>query len=431
MVIFVCAFGAVYAETPPGARADFTPGPGALIREFRVEGLTRTKLSVIQPYYSPYIGKPYASFPQEELVQDLRQLGIFNPEITVFPEEVPGQEGAQVDIVIVLEEKWTLLPFPFAGAGSGGSRYAGVGLLETNFLGYNKKIYAIGLWSLQGMQGMFGYTDPSLFGSDLGLNLSFGGSISERELFTEKEVLWQNYETTDISAGGGFNWNLSGVITAGLEAKYLDRGVNGDFNSSFPPPDSARFVLTGTSLQYADLRYGSILVYGFFLRAQYDYAWPLRPEADPYQQYEINLRHQIELPDAHRLSFSASGLYARDAPLVMEEEIGGKMLKTLPDGLIADAAVSGQISLEFILARFSWGALTAQAAYEAGLVSRKVLREHSALVRDTDGYSLSHGPGAGVRFYLAKIALPALGLDVYYNVRTGHAYSSFYMGLSF
>jgi hypothetical protein len=45
--------------------------------------------------------------------------------------------------------------------------------------------------------------------------------------------------------------------------------------------------------------------------------------------------------------------------------------------------------------------------------------------------SYTHGPGGGLRVYLTKIALPALGVDVYYNVRTGRSNVSAYMGFSF
>ncbi|MDR3200470.1 MAG: hypothetical protein LBT68_03325 [Spirochaetales bacterium] len=407
--------GAEEAEIP--AYAEF---PGAVIQSFEVHGLERTKLSVIEPYYEPYIGKPYADFSEEILVQELRKMGIFNPEIKVFPREVPGSRETGVDIIIVLEEKWTFLPFPFAAATSGGSAYGGLGLLESNFLGYNKKIYAMGLVSNRGWQGMFGYTDPSLLGSDFGLNLNAGGSISERELVSERDVLWQNYETTDISFRGGLSWKAPGGITAGVTAGYLDRGVSEDFDSNFLPPDSARFAQSGLSFQYADIYYDSVLVYGFFFRAQCEYESSLTANAGSYSQYEANLRHQIEIGDGHRLSFSASGLHSPGAPLVMEREIGGKSVKTLPDGFIADAAAAAQASFEFILSTTSWGAFTAQAAYEAAIFSL-----------DDSSPAYSHGPGAGIRVYLTKIALPAFGIDVYYNIKTGEAYSSVYMGFSF
>jgi hypothetical protein len=278
---------------------------------------------------------------------------------------------------------------------------------------------------------MFGYADPSLFGSDFGFNINFSASIDEKELFTEEEWLWQHYETTDLNLRGGFTWNAARNLSLGAGAGYASRSVTNNFKSVFLPPDSARFFLSAVSLQYADLNYGSVLVYGFIFRAQYEYAHSLKTDINNYHQYEANLRYYRELWDGHRLGFTASGLHVEKAPLVMEREIGGRMFKTLPDGLTADAAVSGQAALEFILFRFPWGSLTAQAAYEAGVYSRRVLREHSDLVSGTDGTSWSHGPGMGLRVYLARVALPALGIDVYRNARTGKTYSSFYMGVSF
>jgi hypothetical protein len=104
----------------------------------------------------------------------------------------------------------------------------------------------------------------------------------------------------------------------------------------------------------------------------------------------------------------------------MERDIGGRVLKTLPDDFIADAAAAALASFEYLIVSFSWGAITAQAGYEAGVFSL-----------DDATPSYAHGPGGGARLYLAKIALPALGLDVYYNVKTGETKASMYMGLSF
>jgi hypothetical protein len=68
----------------------------------------------------------------------------------------------------------------------------------------------------------------------------------------------------------------------------------------------------------------------------------------------------------------------------------------------ADSAASAQVPFEYLLAGFSWGAITAQAAYETGVFS---LNDSSP--------SYAHGPGGGLCFYLAKIALPAFGFDIY------------------
>jgi hypothetical protein len=392
---------------------------GPRIRSFEVRGLTKTKLSVVEACYRPFIGIPLTEFSRDQLIQDLRELGIFNSGIEVFPEETP-EEGGDVNMIIVLEEKWTLLPFPFAATTNSGNTYGGIALLETNFLGYNKKIYALGLLSNRGWRGMFGYGDPALFGSGFGYNFMFAGGVNEKELTSERGKIWQNYETTDIHIRSGLTWKASETFSAGLAAGFLDRDVHEEFTSDFLPPDSVRFAQGALSLQYNDLYYADVLVYGLSARAQYEHNFSLLADSPSYGQYEANVRHQIQVFDEHRLGFSASGMYVPGAPLIMEQDIGGRVLKTLPDDVVADSAAAAQASFEYMLAGFSWGAITAQAAYEAGVFS---LNGASP--------SYAHGPGGGLRVYLAKIALPAFGFDIYYNVKTGKTNTSMYMGFSF
>jgi hypothetical protein len=391
---------------------------GPRIRAFEVRGLTRTKLSVVEPYYRPFIGSPAAGFSSEKLIQDLRKLGIFNPEIQVFPQEAP-EEGGDVTMIIVLEEKWTLFPFPFASATSSGNVYGGLAFIESNLLGYNKKIYALGLLSTRGWRGMFGYADPALFGSDLAYNGLFAGGVNEHEFMDKDGEKWQNFETTDINFRSGLTWKASRTLRFGVNAGFLDRDVNEEFDSDFPPPASVRFLQGAASFQYENLYYDNVLVYGFLLKAQYERFFSLRPDCLPYSQYEANLTWQKEILDQHRLGFSAAAMYLPGAPLVMEQDISGKILHTVVEDLIADSAASARLSFEYLLSSFSWGALTVQAIYEAGVFS---LNEGSP--------SYAHGPGGGLRVYLAKVALPAFGLDVYYNVETGKTHASMYMGLS-
>jgi hypothetical protein len=390
---------------------------GPRIRAFEVVGLTRTKLSVIEPYYMPFIGSLYAGFSADRLIQDLRKLEIFNSEIQVFPREL---ENGDVNVVIVLEEKWTLLSIPFASATSSGTLYGGIALFETNFLGYNKKIYAIGVLSTRGWRGIFGYTDPSLFGSDFEYFGIFSGGVNERSFVDERENEWQNFETTNINARSGIAWNVTETVKLGAGAGFLSSDVNKDFKSAFPAPASARMALGALSFQYEDLYYDNVLVYGLALRAQYEQYFPLSADSLSYCQYEGSLNYQVQVFGEHRAGFSAMGMYIPGAPLIMEQDVGERILKTLPGDFVADSAAAARVSFEYLISSFSWGALTAQAVYEAGVFSL-----------DDGSPSYSHGPGGGLRVYLAKIAVPAFGLDIYYNVRTGKSNASMYMGLSF
>jgi outer membrane protein assembly factor BamA len=399
--------------------------PEPVIRSFRVLGLTRTHLSVIEPYYIPYIGKPYSESFREEIIQNLRSLGIFH-SIEIFGEPADGvaQDGFDapvVDATILIEEKWTLLPIPFAGARNDGSAYGGLAVLESNFLGYNKKIYGGGIFSLSGWQGIFGYSDPWFFSPDFSFSFMFTGGINERKLVTERDTVYQDYRTTDFIIRSGLFRKVTDSLTLGAAAGFLDRSVDKDFGSRpTAPPDSVRFISGGFSFQYQDLFYDRILIYGFTLQTQYLFNFSALEDIKSYNEYDLTARYQKAVWDRCRLNFSVLGIYIPGAPLVQERSAGGKIFKTLPNGLIADAAVQGQASLEFAAVDFSSGVVTLLGSYEAGVFSL-----------DESSPSYTHGPGVGLRVYLSKIAIPAFGVDIYYNVKTGKSYFSINAGVSF
>jgi hypothetical protein len=267
---------------------------------------------------------------------------------------------------------------------------------------------------------MLGYTDPSLSGSDLAYTGLFSGGVNEREFVDEDEDRWQNFETTDMYLRSGVTWKASETLSLGLGAGFLESGVNEDFDSDFPPPASARLLSGSLSFQYDDLYYADILVYGLSFKAQYERFFPLLAHTLAYSQYGANFAYQKEIFGKHRLGLFAGGMYLPGAPLIMEQDISGKILNTLPEDFVADGAASLRVSFEYLLSSFSWGALTAQALYEAGVFS----------LNDSPP-AYAHGPGGGLRVYLAKIALPAFGFDVYYNARTGTANAAMRVGLSF
>jgi hypothetical protein len=396
-----------------------------LIRSFQVLGLTRTHLSVIEPYYSPYLGRPYSESSREEIIQGLRSLGIFH-SIEIFGEAPGGaaEDGsgaALIDVTIIIEEKWTLLPIPFAGANNDGSAYGGIAIFESNFMGYNKKIYGGGIFSTGGWQGIFGYSDPRFFGSDFSFTFMFMGGINERELVTERDTVYRDYQTTNFILRGGLSRKVAESLSLGVTAGFLNRDVNEDFSSRpAAPPDSARFITGGLSFQYQNIFYDKILTYGFTFQTQYRFNFSVLEGVKSYNEYDLNARYQKALWDRFRLNFLLRGIYIPGAPLVQELDAGDRMFKTLPDGFIVDAAVQGQLALELVAVDFTSGVLTLQASCEAGVFSL-----------DESSPSYTYGPGIGLRVYLSKIAVPAFGLDAYYNGKTGKPYFSVSAGVSF
>jgi hypothetical protein len=390
-------------------------GESPRVRAVMVQGLTRTKLSVVEPYYSPYIGKPWGASSREELVQELRGIGLFH-SIEIFTEPA----GEDIDIIIALEEKWTLIPLPFAVTTQKGTM-GGIIFLESNFLGYNKQIYAGGVISTQGdLQGMVAYTDPKIFGTDFSGNFFFSGGINETQLVTKDDKVWHEYATMDYIVRTGISREIFSDFSLGAGAGFLDRWVDKDFSRTYSPPDSVRFITASLTARYKDLTYGEVLSYGAQFSGSTRRFFSLRKNVDSYTEYEASLRYHKELPGGHRLGFFASGTYIPGAPFIQEKEMGGKLFKTLPEGFPADCAAYGQISCELITLRFSSLVFTLLAAYEAEVFSLNGSPPET-----------SQGPGGGFRLYLSKVAFPALGADVSYNVKTRKTYASVFMGVSY
>ena len=108
----------------------------------------------------------------------------------------------------------------------------------------------------------------------------------------------------------------------------------------------------------------------------------------------------------HRLSLLVHG-GAGEMPPAFETRIGGMAgYKTLPSNEIsADYYISGTLTWECPFYHSSFLTVTAAASWEQG-----------AFKKDDHGMQNAFGPGAGFRVYLKKIAIPAVGLDLVYNI---------------
>jgi len=117
-------------------------------------------------------------------------------------------------------------------------------------------------------------------------------------------------------------------------------------------------------------------------------------------------RYSFPIFGKQRISLLAHG-GAGEMPPVFETRIGGMMgFKTLPSNEIsADFYISGTLTYEYPMYSHSFFTVTAAATWEQG-----------AYKKDEKSMQNAYGPGAGIRVYLKKIAIPAVGLDFVYNI---------------
>lgn len=105
---------------------------GLKISSIVLKGNNRTSDDVIEKNLELKIGDLFDQEKYEKSLQNLKNLLVFS---TVNFEIILNKEiKDSVDITIIFDEKWTLLPYFLVGSG-GGTSYLLLGLYETNFIG--------------------------------------------------------------------------------------------------------------------------------------------------------------------------------------------------------------------------------------------------------------------------------------------------------
>ena len=95
-------------------------------------------------------------------------------------------------------------------------------------------------------------------------------------------------------------------------------------------------------------------------------------------------------------------------------------IEILPRRYSARQYGSFSAGLEKHLFSLRWGSLSALASWQS-------VFSHGPI----SGNDFSHGPSGGVRFYLTRLALPALGVNLAYNMNSGLFQTAFSIGMEF
>lgn len=101
-----------------------------IISDIRINGLWRTRPSVVYRELLLKKGEPFTLFNLTESVQRLKNLRIFSIVTVALFSSAPGK----VSVIMELEEKWTILPYARIGSG-GGTTFFIAGIYDINIFG--------------------------------------------------------------------------------------------------------------------------------------------------------------------------------------------------------------------------------------------------------------------------------------------------------
>jgi outer membrane protein assembly factor BamA len=390
--------------------------PSALFSSVTIqfEGLTRTSLAELKNrlHLKEYTNTPFTAVQQEKLISSIRQLGVFS-DVTANTKE---EDGATL-VTISVREKWTLFPFPMFRT-SGSKTSFGAFLLEMNVFGLLKTMYSGVMFSNDGISVMGGFMDPSLFGSRFSWNAFalYGKDIFEDS--TARGDIFRRYKSEKLSFTIGLGYTVSNPLMVSIFTEYKNSSIISE-SSEFAPPDSASILSFGTRIQFNKQVFRSWFPEGMMLNFQGAASLTRRAETDSGYSLKLTGQQNIAIGSQTRWGLScAAGISA--LPETMQERIGGKPgYMTLPaNTLIARDYWSVSTQIEYQLINLSWATIT-------GLV----FAEYGAFTQHRGDWLQFYGPGAGMRVYLKKVALPAMGLDVSWNLRNHEVFAGFTVGL--
>jgi hypothetical protein len=390
------------------------------IVKIEIEGLRRTKPFVLDKYLNKYLGMKSGDIDLNDVNASIIDTGILEP---VRIEIKRGEAG---DILfITVDEKITIIPLPFFFAGTDGLT-AGFGFMDANFLGINDKLILAALYSAERWLAFasFAHTPQHAYLPGWGVGGSF--SQSQTENTNQKKEVYRRYKNNRASFFTSVNYSLNEFAASNLRFSFTNISLFEDGDDLNAPDGgvSAAGMRPGVSLKQSEWD-------GYFLSNQnlsigYDMVFILGGESAFYwgegstaQHLQVQAVYEKPIIPGFRVKLKASAAYSPFS-IDLFEISPSEIADILPKGFTASHYAGAQIGLEKYIYKWKAGTLSLTAAYEAVLSQGPVLDDQ-----------FDHGFAAAIVFYVSKLAIPAVGLGVCYNVRADYLQSYFTIGMSF
>ncbi|GEM_PF-2795668 len=356
------------------------------IGRITIEGLKRTRIATVCRILNLQKGILWTPEARELAERRLRNFGTFT---NISIEESVREE--HVDLLIHLEDRWTLFPFPVFTTGSGSSY--GLGIFERNFLGRQKNVGAIFLIKQRKPRLFVLYNDPHF--------LSWNWELIVTAGFSEDSIVDFIKEQTTASASLRYRFSDYFSLLGGLRTTRY-RHAEGAVTPI--DGDSWRVLLEA---EYNRLLMDEDYFQGASFQAAMDHDLGFSDFAVTRFRAKTALYHRAFAD--HTLAANAWISLSDKTPYGFGYVLGGKGARdTLPvkgyrdNEFIADQVLSG--NLEYRIPVFK----------SRGFILSAVGFTDYAFFADTPSRIFSGesmmGLGMAVRLYVRRVAVPAFQL---------------------
>lgn len=388
--------------------------PNLKVTKINFSGLKKTKDFYIQSKVKKFLNSSVQDFDMHGLETTLQLEGLFDDIQISMQNSGAGEASVEVSV----KEKITFIPLPFAAYSDSGFM-AGLMVMDTNAFGIKDMFLFGGIYSPGSLMGMAAFSKPPKPNGIPGFSVlvSTSKSTTTIENLEKDDVLEydsigfssrlslteQIGEYNSISFGGFFQMinadqvddydEVDDLKSAGISASYeiSKSDWNGWFMSSSGAEISGGINLYASNSDYKNAK-----------------------------TLSANLRFQQPVIARMRFYSLVSAFYGDDKQHISSCVDGGAGAVTILPGNFKTRQIAGaNAGLELALVKGKIGTLSVYGDYQ--FVSAQDF---------DDEFCFMHGPNGGIRFYLAKIAFPALEMGLSYNVTKHYAQFAVAFGVS-
>jgi len=350
------------------------------------------------------------------VIQRLLKSGIIS-KAEIFCRE----ENGKYIVTVRVAEKWSFIPIPYASVGTG-SWSAGGAILDFNAFGMRKTMLVGLLASNLGLEGAFVYADPHFLGQNLSGTVygAYGQSSVEAETITGAQ--YAAYEDSTWRAGFRLEYPANGHLKGQLECVLRSSGVSSADAALYTLDANCLSLIPALGLSWDGQRNAGYFSTGPYGKLMYRHGFGLTGQSS-FDSVEVEAKWGGRVFSNSFIECGMEGMYGT-TPFQLQSALSGKGFRTLPSGdSYSSKYIGAYTALEIPVLKPSWCVVSLGPFYEGGVYE-------TGLSGATET-RIFHGPGLTCRLYLNKVAFPAVGVDVAYNIPAQRAVFSAYVGLSF
>ncbi|MDR0586345.1 MAG: hypothetical protein LBG26_03805 [Treponema sp.] len=408
----------LFAQTDPQAGVlDFSAPENlsedtpAVITSIEVTGLKRTKTKVTDYALEKFIGRDAGS---PGIINEVKAVvidtGVLEPvSVELLPE--PGGVRLRVHV----EEKWSFFPIPLIMVNSGGTSF-GLFIADTNAFGLRDQVAAGGMYGSDGWMGMALYRSTPERNNFPGWNAAFMYSGQKKADQDKKQQTLRRYQAAFLQASVGLEYPVTDKLNLSFTVSFTDITVSKPVLNA--PEEGNRSIGFSPGIVYRSSGWDGYLLSERSLSFSYGYM----PAFAGSSFHELDMRFVFAIPvvPGFLASLKGGANVKPGAGKVFEDSPRSIGIDILPVKFSACHYASAITGLEKYLFKARYGTLSVffswQAVFSSGSLS---------------GETFDHGPAGGVRFYLSRVAIPALGFTAAYNMTTFLPQFSFSVGMGF